>query len=235
MSEKMYLSFSGIGHNDVIKQDLNGFVPMDVSTIDNEVANRLFYTPFNSSEPGTSLPNVANVVFKVLPIHIEDNTICVLDSCSSTEYSLNDLVDTSVSSLETYGPLIDLRSSDPIETYANQAVYTWLNKNICDIEFEVHGGLQVQLTADQVRSNVNAFVAGIDLDIDDKLMVYVVIKINDRLYDAWSSQHVVEPLTMYHVQGGHEPIVYSETHIENSLLRYAKEKGWAEILTRIGL
>ncbi|MFO5452775.1 hypothetical protein ACLBO7_29895, partial [Klebsiella pneumoniae] len=83
--------------------------------------------------------------------------------------------------------------------------------------------------------NVNAFVAGIDLDIDDKLMVYVVIKINDRLYDAWSSQHVVEPLTMYHVQGGHEPIVYSETHIENSLLRYAKEKGWAEILTRIGL
>ncbi|MFO5742364.1 hypothetical protein ACLBPW_30165, partial [Klebsiella pneumoniae] len=92
---------------------------MDVSTIDNEVADRLFYTPFNSSEPGTSLPNVANVVFKVLPIHIEDNTICVLDSCSSTEYSLNDLVDTSVSSLETYGPLIDLRSSDPIETYAN--------------------------------------------------------------------------------------------------------------------
>ncbi|MFO5701856.1 hypothetical protein ACLBSN_32325, partial [Klebsiella pneumoniae] len=72
MPENMYLSFSGIGHNDVIKQDLNGFVPMDVSTIDNVVADRLFYTPFNSSGPGTSLPNVANVVFKVSPTLIHD-------------------------------------------------------------------------------------------------------------------------------------------------------------------
>lgn len=233
MTDKMYLSFYGTEDNVVSKQDLNGFVPIDLSEIDEAVTGRLFYTPFNSSEPSTSISNVANVVFNVVPIYIEDNVVNIIDSLYSTVYELNDLIETDVDALEEHGPLLDLRCGNAIELYADQSVYTWLNQNISTIPLTVQSGLEIQLPIDQSRTLVNAFVAGIDLDVEYKLVVYVLVQFTDRLFKT--CQHALKTLASYPIQNNSEPVINNTTYVESSMLQYAKEKGWSEILTRPGL